>query len=252
MSIDSNLVLSGGGARAYAHLGAIKALHEKNINFNAISATSAGSIVAAFLCDGFSIEEIIRLASENTSLINFNFSLKQGLLSSDKLERFLKTNLRSVNIENLQKSLFISATNLNDGKQRIFNSGSIIDAVLASASIPLLFKPLVIDGNPYADGAISSNLPIEPFIDSQLKTIAIHVNPIDTFDINNNISQQIERLFHLCVKEKTESNSKKIDLFLEPPLLTSYGLFDLKKFKELIEIGYNYTKNRLETDAFAF
>lgn len=252
MSRNYNLVLSGGGARAYAHLGAIKALHEKNIRFNAISATSAGSIVAAFLCDGFSIEEIISLASENTSLINFNFSLKQGLLSSDKLERFLKTNLSSVNIENLQKPLFISATNLNDGKQRIFHSGSIIDAVLASASIPLLFKPLIIDGNPYADGAISSNLPIEPFIDSQLKTIAIHVNPIDTFAVNNNISQQIERLFHLCVKEKTESNSKKIDLFLEPPLLTSYGLFDLKKHKELIEIGYNYTKNRLETDALAF
>ncbi|MDP3558439.1 MAG: patatin-like phospholipase family protein [Bacteroidota bacterium] len=246
MSTTYNLILSGGGARAYAQLGAIKALNENNFIFNAISGTSAGAVVGAFYCDGFSVEEIIELVSKNNSFLNFNYSLNKGFLSNEKLDKFLKKNLRSTEFEALKHPLFVSATNLNDGTQRIFNSGKIIDTLLAATSIPILYKPIWIDGIPYGDGAISSNLPVEPFYNSEFKSIGIHVNPIAKFDSDDNIGKQLERLFHLCVKETTFKNTNKVSLFIEPPELSQYGIFDFKKINEIIDIGYNYTLKLLQ------
>ncbi len=240
-----NLILSGGGARAYAHIGVIKALHERNITFDAISATSAGSVVGAFLCDGFSLEEIIDLFSRKLSLINFNYSLKNGFLSHANLAVVLQKNLRSTHFETLKYPLFISATNLNDGAQRIFNSGNIIDAVIASASIPILYKPVIIDDIPYVDGGISSNLPVEPFYNSDLKTIGVHVNPIDKFDLSQKMKFQMERLLHLCILDNMAKNAKKVDLFIEPPQLKQFSLFDLKNMNNIIRVGYDYAVDQL-------
>ena len=240
MSQKYNIVLSGGGARAYAHIGVFKAFEEKNIEFNAISATSAGAVIGAFLCDGFSIDEIIEILSKSTSLVNFNYSIKNGLLSNNKLATLLKKNLRSTYFEKLKYPFFVSATNLNNGKQEVFNSGNIIDAVIASSSIPILYKPVVINEIPYADGGISSNLPVEPFYQSNLKTIGVHVNPMTKFDSDKNIGAQFERLIHLCIIENTIKNSQKVDLLIEPPQLDQFGLFDLKKMNEIIQIGYDH------------
>ncbi len=247
-----NLVLSGGGARAYAHLGVIKALKESGISFNSISATSAGSVIGAFLCDGFSLEDIVEILEKNKSLVNFNYSIKGGFLSNDKLSNLLKNNLRSRNFETLKMPLFISATNLNNGDQQIFESGNIIEAILASSSIPLLYQPIIIKEVPYCDGGICSNLPVEPFYNSDLKVIAIHVNPMSEFDGNRNLIFQFERFIHLCIKENTLRNIEKIDFLIEPKRLSEFGLFDFKRMDEIIEIGYNYTTDLIKKDTFIF
>jgi NTE family protein len=252
MSNNYNLVLSGGGARAYAHLGAIKALKEIDVTFNSISATSAGSVIGAFLCDGFSIEEIVEILEKNKSLVNFNYSIKGGLLSNDKLTTLLKNNLRSKNFETLKIPLFISATNLNNGNQQIFENGNIIDAILASSSIPLLYQPIIINEVPYGDGGICSNLPVEPFYNSNLKVIAIHVNPMSEFDEHKNVIFQFERFIHLCIKENTLRNIQKIDILIEPNKLSEFGLFDFKRMDDIMEIGYNYTTDLIKKGTFIF
>lgn len=236
-----NLVLSGGGARGFAHLGVIKALQEKNIGFHAISATSAGSMVGAFLCDGYSVEETINICRKELPFTKLNFRLSQGWLSLETLQQTLEKYLRNKTFERLKHPFHVSVTDLNTGKQVILNSGDVIPAVMAASAIPVVISPVVINNIPYADGGVSSNLPVEPFLNSDLKIIGVNVNPIDDFNVKHGVRQQVDRIVHLILRQTILRQLNHVDVFLEPPALKNYGLFDTKKMDEIIKIGYDYT-----------
>src|ERR1700741_305047 len=174
----TGLVLSGGGARGFAHIGVVKALQEKNISFDMISGTSAGSMIGVFLADGFSPDEIIEIFKEYELLGILNFlSWKPGLLSFDKLKKLLQNNLRNRTFEKLRMPFFVAATDYRNGEQKVFDSGDLIEPILAASSIPMLFNPVYINKIPYVDGGISSNLPIEPLEVKVERLIGVHVNP---------------------------------------------------------------------------
>jgi NTE family protein len=241
-----NLVLSGGGARGFAHLGVIKALREKKVDFSAISATSSGAMVGALLADGYTADEIASIFREALPITRFNFALKRhGLLNINTLTRILDTHLRNKTFEKLRHPLHVSLTNLNSGKQAIINSGEVIPAVVASSSIPILLPPVIINGIPYADGGISGNLPVEPFLKKERKIIGIHVNPLGNYDLNSGTLHQLERFIHLSIRENVLREIEKVDLLIEPPALVRYGLFDTAKIDEIIQIGYHYTKTKV-------
>ncbi len=247
--ITCNLVLSGGGARGFAHLGVVKALQEKEITFSSVSATSSGAIVGAFLCDGYTPDEIANICSEAIPLTHFNFHLSPGILSIDSLHKLFANYLRSKTFSGLKYPLHVSVTDLNDGSQVIINEGDITEAVIASASIPIIFPPVFIRGIPYADGGLSGNLPVEPFIGSVLKTIGVHVNKPDPYDVNISIVRQLERMIHLSIRESVLREMNHVDLLIEPDGLSGYGLFDTKKIHDIIKAGYDYTKHKVMTDA---
>lgn len=246
--VTCNLVLSGGGARGFAHLGIIKALQEKNVMFSSISATSSGAIVGAFLCDGYTTEEIAEICSEAIPLTHFNFRLSPGILSIDSLHKLFAKYLRSKTFAELKYPLHVGVTDLNDGKQVMISEGDITEAVIASASIPIIFPPVFIGGVPYVDGGLSGNLPVEPFIDSTLKTIGLHVNKTERYDGTMSIIRQFERMVHLSIREIVLREMNYVDLLIEPEGLTGYGLFDTKKIHEIIQIGYDFTKHRVALD----
>ncbi|MES2131196.1 MAG: patatin-like phospholipase family protein [Bacteroidota bacterium] len=247
--ITCNLVLSGGGARGFAHLGIIKALQEKEVMFSSISATSSGAIIGAFLCDGYTPDEIADICSGAIPLTHFNFHLSPGILSIDSLHKLFAKYLRSKTFSDLKYPLYISVTDLNDGKQVILNQGNIVEAVIASASIPIIFPPVFIGGVPYADGGLSGNLPVEPFIGSTLKTIGVHVNKTDRYDGNISIIRQFERMVHLSIREIVLREMNYVDLLIEPDGLAGYGLFDTKKISDIIKTGYDFTKHTVVLDA---
>ncbi len=245
-----NFVLSGGGARGFAHLGVIKALNENNITFSAISATSSGAIIAAFLCDGYTPDEVALICKEAIPVTRFNFHFTQGFLSIDSLKKLFSKYLRSTTFEELKHPLYVSVTDLDNGQQVIFDKGSLVQALIASASIPLIFSPVTINEKHYVDGGLSGNLPVEPFKESALKTIGIHVNPLSAFNPEDNVLKQFERTLHLSIRGNVLREMQQTALLIEPEALKDFGIFDTKKIDEIIEIGYSYVKEKVELDKF--
>lgn len=235
----TGLVLSGGAARGFAHLGVLKALREAGINPDIVSGVSAGAIVGAFYCDGFEPEEIMELFN-NSKIFRFvklEFN-KQGLLNISGLRKVLRNNLRTRNIEDLPRTLIISATDINEGNTRYFTEGEIVSAVIASSSIPLIFKPVIIDGHTYVDGGIRNNLPVEPLLDICDELIGVHVNPIGRYNPRRGMVHMALRSFHLSVASGISNKRKSLTHFIEPAGLTGFSYYDIEGKDKMFELGY--------------
>ncbi len=245
--IKKCLVLSGGGCRGFAHLGVIKALQEHNIHPSAICGTSAGAIAGAFIANGFTPDEVMELFNSKFKLSSFALaSFKLGLLSMKTIREFLQKNLRITKFEELPIPFYVTATNFNNGAQTIFNTGNIIDAVIASSSIPVVFPAFLIDGIPYVDGAVSNNLPVEPFADRKSEVIAVYVDPTKPFNPKGSMAETMDRAIHLSFRKLVDSSSAGCYLHIEPTELNKFGLFDLHKASDIFTIGYNYTNELLK------
>lgn len=241
-----NLVLSGGGVRGYAHIGVIKALLEQGLTINAISGTSSGALIGAFICDGFHPDEIEEILIKTNPKVALNFlHLKDSILSFRSYSDAIKNYLRSKRIEDLQIPLYISATNLMDGKQVVFTKGKLDDILIASAAIPVLFPPVKINKVPYADGGISNNLPTQPFNEDKRTLIGVHVNPVPPYADHPGLMEHVDRSMHLIVRSNIENSIKRCDLFIEPPGLKKYAVLERGKISEIIKTGYDYVKNSI-------
>jgi len=245
MEKEVKLVLSGGGARGFAHIGVLIGLAELGVKPIAVSGTSAGSLVGVFLADGFHPIEIKEIFENHKFNKNLNFlDLKAGLFSSSSLYEIINKNLRSKHIEQLPIPYFVTTTNLLNGERTIFSTGEIADRVVASCSIPILLPPVYINGTPYVDGGVTSNLPVEPFLPkNNIKIIGVNVNPIEAYSPNANIINSIDRTIKLCLKESVDKNAISCDVFIEPKGIENYQLMDNHKINEIIELGYNHIKN---------
>lgn len=243
------LALSGGGARGFAHLGVLKALEEANIKVDMLSGASAGSMAAAFYSYGYKPEEILKIF-ESTSLLKlvwpaFSFT---GLLSIQKTESVYKNFLDEDTFEDAKIPLYISTTNLNEGKAEMFSSGSLRQAIMASCCIPFIFDPIKIGTDYYVDGGILNNLPTEVLKEKGCDfIIGVNVAPVIKEPNLSGPKRMIERVSVLALSANVSYSSKFCDLYIKPAELRKFGTFDFKKSRELFEIGYEYTKSMLET-----
>ena len=149
------LALSGGGARGFAHVGALKVLDEMGVRPDIISGTSAGSLIGVLYADGYTPDEIIDLFS------SLNFSdlaeitiHRSGFFKITRFRIFLKKVLRARYLEDLEIPVMVTATDLDQGCSKTFATGPVIDIVCASCSIPVLFSPVIIDNVHYVDGGV--------------------------------------------------------------------------------------------------
>lgn len=234
-------VLSGGGARGFAHLGVVKALGEKGVYPSEISGTSAGAVAGAFLANGFSSDEVAELLAGKLSRRMFGWnSFKTGLMSFRKFRDYMESNLRYQTFEQLPIPLYITATSFIDGRQKIFSRGSLIDAITASCAIPAIFPAFDIDDIPYVDGGLCNNLPVEPFIHRKKDVICIHVNPLWDLREKRSLRGIVERAFHLSFAEMTRQSASGCLMYIEPKELIKFNLFDLSKAGEIVDVGYEY------------
>ena len=243
----TGLVLSGGAARGFAHVGVIKALHEAGIKPDIVSGVSAGSIVGAFYCDGFEPEEIFEIFENNKifELVKVDFD-NQGLLNINGLKDLLKKNLRTKRIEKLDKPLIITATNMEEGRTVFFAEGDLVDLVLASSSIPVLFSPTMINGVTFVDGGVTNNFPLEPLEGKCENLLGVHVNPIGHYDPEKGLAHLAVNAFHLSIASGIDLKKKKLDLFIEPEKLKDFTYYDIKRSKEMFDIGYQKAKEVLD------
>lgn len=242
-------VLSGGGARGYAHLGVLKAFSEHNIFPEAISATSAGSIAAAFICDGYSTDEVREIFKQHKLGLSMQWrNWRAGFLSLKKVEEVLKQTLRHKTFEELDIPLYITATNFVTGDQTIFSEGDLIPAILAASSVPLLFPPVEIAGAQYVDGGLSGNLPIEPLMAQYRDIIGVHVNPLTPYSPTNGFLANVERTLHLAIREPVLKNKLLCSYFIEPTELGKFGMFEFNHLESIYTIGLDYTRNLLQQE----
>ncbi len=241
------LVLSGGGTRGFAHLGAIKALEEEGIKPEIISGVSAGSIVGALYADGQGAETALKaLISKN--LLGFLQLMipRTGLLKMTGFERVLKKSLKAKRIEDLEIPLIIHAVNINTVEYTQFDKGDLIQAIKASSSIPIVFPPVEIDGCQYLDGGIVNNFPVEALLDKCETIIGINVNPVGKEDKISNLKTIAIRSFHLSMRNHAESRKDKCHMYIEPEELEKFGILDLESAEEVFEIGYKKAKEVLK------
>jgi NTE family protein len=243
----TGLVLSGGGARGFAHLGVLKALNDAGIYPDIIAGTSAGALVGVMYADGYTPDEIFNIMNSTNRLHYIRPTVpREGLLQISGIEKILRENLRAKNFENLKIPLYVTATDLNNGAARYFSSGELIQPVIASASIPVLFKPVIIDGIHYVDGGVLDNMPLKPIDGICEFMVGSFVNPVGYEENVTSLVQIAERTFMLNMSKDLDQKAKKFDLFIAPTELKDYKILDPEKAIEVFEIGYNATKTKLK------
>lgn len=236
------IVLSGGAAHGYAHVGVIKALEEQGLKPEIISGVSAGAIVGAFYADGYTPDEMIEFFLDKNLFQFFRVTIpRKGLMQVSGLRDLLNDHLRAKEFDHLKMPLYVAATNYNTGKIVYFNKGTLVDRIIASVSIPVLFNPVNIDGAAYIDGGVINNMPTEPICKLCKKMVGCNVNPIGYEDGDPSIVKIAMRTFHLTASKGMENDIKALHLYIEPKKLKDYGLMDFSKGKEMAEIGYEET-----------
>ncbi len=241
-------VLSGGGARGFAHIGILKAFAEFDIYPEAIAATSAGAMVGALSACGYTADELTEMTTKSKFFTLFSRTIYRSLkLPTAPLVDFLKQHLRYKTIEQLPTPLYITATSLITGRQEVFSSGEIIPAVVAACSVPMIFPAAMINDIPYVDGGMSGNLPVEPLLlAGYKKIIGVYVNPLPPYNEKASLNEAVDRMVHLFISENVQRSREQCALFIQPPSLANYRMFEEKKKKLIIDEGYNYTRKFLE------
>lgn len=244
---STGIVLSGGGARGFAHIGVLKALNEYGIFPDIISAVSAGSIIGVLYADGKSPDRIFEILStlDLFKMLQLNKPMF-GLLRPQGLLKVLEQNLSVRSLEALRVPVVVSATNFTKAQTEFFSEGNIIDAVMASSAIPLVLKPYVVRGQMYVDGGLMNNLPVEPLQDRCHTLIGVNVNPIQEESQFRSFRNFADRVLHLAIRANVRNNISRCSLYIEPPGLMNYNLFKVSSAHDIFQIGYDYTRRILD------
>jgi NTE family protein len=137
---------------------------------------------------------------------------REGLLQIGGVVKILKNALRATTFEELKIPLSVTATDLNNGTAVYFSSGELIDPVIASASIPVLFQPVVINDICYVDGGVLDNLPVKPVENTCRILIGSFVNPVGPLEKISGLISIAERAFMLSMSKEIMEKSKKFHL----------------------------------------
>lgn len=234
------LALSGGGAKGFAHIGVFKLLEECELNPDVIVGTSVGSLMGALFADGYTAHEIKELFTGREFSEFAQLQLpKSGLFDSKRFKYFLKRHLRAKTFEELRIPLIVMATDLDNGESHEFRSGSIVDAVTASCSIPIIFSPVVINGVHYVDGGLFHNFPVSIIRDVCERVIGVNVSPLVPQKYKQTLYHIAERSYHYMFRANTLEDREMCDVLIEAEEFGLYKTFDIENVEQISNIGYS-------------
>jgi len=241
------VALSGGGVKGFAHAGALKAMEEHGLRPDVISGTSAGAIVGSMYAAGLSPDKIKELFRERYINNFLEFTLpKAGLFGTADFIRFLKESLPVDTFEELNIPLHVVATDFDNGKSVVFSSGQLSTRVMASACVPVLFKPLEIDGVHYVDGGLFRNFPVSVIRDSCDTVIGVNVSPLIADKYSKSIIGVAERTYHFVFRANTLHEKSLCDVLVEVEEAMQFKAFDLNKVNMIFDLGYGAMKSAIE------
>lgn len=276
------LCLSGGGIKAAAHIGAIKALEEANIKFDYVSGTSSGSIIATLYALGYTSDEMYEIFekySKKIKYVQFKSIVKiiyglifkrkiivEGLNSGkiiSKIVRKFASQKGITNINQIKMPIAIPMTRLSDGELYVatskqvrntysdkityVNDMDIAKAVEASCSYPLVFSPCEIDNKQFVDGGVRENTPwkeLKALGAEKVLGIGFETILENTEKFDNMIEVGIQSMNLIC-HELSNYEIAGIDYLIEIPT-KKVSLLDRSKMEELYEVGYEVTKKKLK------
>ena len=241
------VALSGGGVRGIAHLGVLKAMDEVGLVPSAISGSSAGAIAGVMYAKGYTPDEILEIIIQ-TNYFKFiwpSVSWK-GILKMDHIIPLYEKYLEFDDFSSLRIPMTLAATDLHLGQTVYFSSGEIIRPLMASSCIPGMFEPILLDGRYYIDGGVLNNMPVEPLQDFCDVIIGVNCNQLPVEQNIRHIKSLIERTVIMSLNYNVYSRRGMCDYFVEPPGLARFGVLEIKKAREIFEIGYQTMKEFID------
>ena len=231
--------LSGGGAKGFAHLGALKALESNGLKPEIIVGTSAGALAGVLYADGYTPDEIANLFKGKEFKAFFELTLPSaGLFKTTRLKSFLENNLRAKTFEQLKIPFIAVATDWEKAKTVTFSRGGLlIDAVVASCCVPVVFYPQIINEVIYVDGGLLKNFPVSVIRNKCRYVIGINVSLMVPTPKRLNVKTMAQRTFNLMSNANTLNDRKLCDILIETKGLEKYSMFDLNNIEHIAEIG---------------
>jgi NTE family protein len=263
------LVLAGGGARGFAHIGIIKALTEAGVPFDHLGGTSMGAIIAAGVASEWSIQELserVRAAFvEAHPLSDFTLPLI-ALVRGKKVSNLLRQHFGDVRIEELPKPFFCVSSDLTTGRIHDHRSGALWRALRASVALPGILPPVTHHGHLLVDGGVMNNLPVDVMRQHES-------GPIIASDVTGEVDLLVrddrygERPWWWLIAQRMRGTPSIIsilmrsgtvgseaqrrvvreqaDYLFEPPL-PDIGLRDWQSFDRAVAEGYEHAMQRIE------
>ncbi len=247
------LVLGAGGSRGVAHIGFLQALEDGGIKPDFISGCSMGALVGACYAGGMSPkkmrEEIDNLKMRNILDFPLLSMRKGGLFRSNKFRNKIKSVLPCKTFEELKIPFSCVATDILSGETVTFKSGALDKAVIASCSIPFVFRPIEMDGKLLLDGGVKCRMPIKAVRELGAKVVVC-------LDVLGTEYKRGKKLGILSVALRTVDIvdeeitrftriHEKVDLYLEPTM-EGMSQFRLKGYERAYKAGYDAGKDNLE------
>lgn len=265
------LVLSGGGAKGFAHIGVLKVIEEAGIKIDYIGGTSMGAVVGGLYASGYNATQIDSIfhkvnfdellndyiprsaksfyekRNDESYALSLPFSnfkvgipqaLSKGLYNFNLLSR-LTRHVRQVNDFNQLPIPFLCiGTNIETGQQVVLNKGNLAQAMLASAAFPTLFTPIGIDGQLLIDGGVANNFPVDE-VKNLGADLIIGVDVQDgLWDKNQlkNATKILVQITNLHSIEQMKNKIKGTDIYITPDI-KNFGVLSFDRGREIIQRG---------------
>lgn len=234
------VALSGGGARGFAHVGALKALEEAGMKPDVIAGVSAGAVAAVMYAAGVPLDEMLSLftSTKFTDFARPSLIHGDGMFSLMRFKQFIEEATGIDRLENLRIPTYVGVTDLDHGEPAEFHEGPLGERVVASYSIPIVFSPVEIDGIHYVDGGVLRNLPAWIIREKCETLIGINVSPLRTFEYRKSFLDIGMRTYNLMAKANQQQDMDICDHVIITPELIHYQVFNLKDIHKAYLSGY--------------
>ncbi|MDE3245035.1 MAG: patatin-like phospholipase family protein [Acidobacteriota bacterium] len=245
------LVLGGGAARGFAHVGVIRALEQEKIPIDMVVGTSVGGLIGAiYAADANSFDlEWTAFQLEKDDLFDFGVMTAvtgMGFAKGDKLEAWVKSHIKTTNIENMKIPFAAVATDLNWGHKVVLDKGSVARAIRASAAIPGVFQPVQHQGKILVDGGVTDNIPISV---AKAKgadlVIAVDISAnLGNTNITNLLGVTLQAT-SIMFARNVEHAKKDADVLITPLGIGDVGMLDFTQKKRCMQAGIEATQKAI-------
>jgi NTE family protein len=241
------LVLGGGAARGFAHIGVIRALEQEKIPIDLVVGTSVGSLIGAiYAYDRNSFElEWTAFALEKDEVFDYgllNALTNMGAAKGEKLEAFIRAKVPTENIEGLKIPFAAVATDLNRGTRVVLDKGSVGRAVRASSAIPGVFQPVEHQGKLLVDGGLIDNVPVSVAREKGADiVIAVDIGKqVSNFNVVNIIDVMLQSIA-IMNAENASFRRREATVLIEPRI-GDVGMLDFTQKKRCMQAGIEATQ----------
>ncbi|WLD95044.1 patatin-like phospholipase family protein [Alkalihalobacillus sp. AL-G] len=241
------LALGSGGARGFAHIGVIKALHQAGIPINMIAGSSMGALVGALYCIGHHPDTMVKMARLFRRKYYMDYTVpRMGFVSGQKVKQLMHALTHGKSIEELNIPLSIIATDLLKGEKAILQTGPVSDAIRASIAVPGIFVPHKIGDRLLIDGGVIDRVPVSVVKEMGADiVIAVDISHIKENPEINTIFDVILQSIDIMQRELVKVSEISSDVLIRP-MVEKFSSSSFTQIDEIISLGEEETKLKLQ------